>query len=141
MNKAQLKSQRGSVVIEALIAILLFSIGVMAVIGLQATSISNVSATKYRTDASMLADKVIGEMWVANRATLVANYSSPSGAAYLNWASAVVDTLPEVAQTPLYLPTISFASVGGGQRVTVTLHWRESSEQTAHQYVTTAEIN
>lgn len=142
MKTTALTTQHGSVVIEALIAILLFSIGVMAVIGLQAASVSNVSATKYRTDASMLADKVIGEMRVADRSTLTTNYASPSGGAYQAWASAVAGTLPEVAITPLYRPTISFASgVGGGQRVTVTLKWRESSEQSSHQYVTTSEIN
>jgi type IV pilus assembly protein PilV len=142
MKGAILKDQQGSVVLEALIAILIFSIGILAIIGLQAASVSNTAAARYRTDASLLANQVIGKMWVGDNASLSANFSSPDGADYLAWASSVKQTLPGVALSPLYLPTITFASsVGTGKTVTVTVFWRQASESTAHQYVTTAVIN
>lgn len=58
-------SQHGVVLIEAMVAILLFSIGVLAIAGLQASMLQNASDTKYRTEASYLAQQVIGHMWVA----------------------------------------------------------------------------
>lgn len=137
MKEAILKEQKGSAILEALMAILIFSIGILAIIGLQAASISNTTAAKYRIDASLLANQVIGQMWVSDKTNLATNFSSPNGANYLTWANSVAQTLPGVAATPAYLPQISFA----GTTATITLQWREASEATAHQYVATAVIN
>ncbi len=57
--------QAGSVILEAMIAILLFSIGILGLIGMQTAAVSNVSDAKYRSDASFLADQVIGQMWAS----------------------------------------------------------------------------
>lgn len=73
------RSQQGIMLLEALIAILIFSLGILALIGLQAQSIRNSSEAKYRADASFLANQLIGYMW-----SDPANFSSyahkPSGA-------------------------------------------------------------
>ena len=55
--------QSGVVLLEALIAILLFSMGVLAIVGLQATMVKNVADSKYRAEAGYLAQQKIGEMW------------------------------------------------------------------------------
>jgi type IV pilus assembly protein PilV len=57
------QGQRGIMLLEALIAILIFSLGILALIGLQAQSIRNSSEAKYRADASFLANQLIGFMW------------------------------------------------------------------------------
>jgi len=102
MMKATRSAQQGSVVLEALISILIFSIGILAIVGLQAASIKNVAAAKYRTDASLLANQVIGQMWVSDKsnAALVANFSSPAGANYLAWANTVAQGLPGARKRP-----------------------------------------
>jgi type IV pilus assembly protein PilV len=56
-------AQRGVVLIEAMVAILLFSIGVLAVAGLQASMLRNTSDSKYRADASYIAQQKIGQMY------------------------------------------------------------------------------
>ena len=56
--------QQGSVLLEALIAFLIFAMGILGVIGLQATSISNTMEARYRTDAAFLANQIIAQMWV-----------------------------------------------------------------------------
>ena len=56
--------QQGSVLLEALIAFLIFAMGILGVIGLQATSISNTMDARYRTDAAFLANQIIAQMWV-----------------------------------------------------------------------------
>ena len=58
-----LTPQHGVVLLEALIAILIFSLGVLGIVGLQATMIKNTSEAKYRSEASYLAQQRIGEMW------------------------------------------------------------------------------
>lgn len=58
-----LKVQQGIVLLEALIALLIFSVGILALVGLQAAMIKNTSDNKYRADASFLAQERIGRMW------------------------------------------------------------------------------
>lgn len=140
MKEPILNQQRGSVILEALMAILIFSIGILAIIGLQAASISNATAAKYRTDASLLANQVIGQMWVSDKASLAANFTGALGVGgpnYQAWASSVEQSLPGVHTSPAYMPQISF----NGNTATITLTWREASEISQHQYVATAVIN
>jgi type IV pilus assembly protein PilV len=56
-------AQRGVVLLEAMIAILLFSMGVLAIVGLQAVMVKNTADSKYRADASYIAQQRIGMMW------------------------------------------------------------------------------
>lgn len=65
--------QSGALLLEALIAILLFSLGILSLVGMQAAAIGNVSEAKYRSDASFLANQLIGQIWV-NR-TNIADYA------------------------------------------------------------------
>lgn len=55
--------QQGVMLLEALISILIFSIGILAIIGLQAASIKMSSDAKYRSDASLLAGQYVSSMW------------------------------------------------------------------------------
>ena len=56
-------AQQGVVLVEAMIAILIFSMGVLAVVGLQAAMIKNTADSKYRADAGYIAQQRIGLMW------------------------------------------------------------------------------
>ena len=66
-------AQEGVVLLEALIAILIFSIGILAIVGLQATMIKSTADAKYRSDASYIAQERIGQIWAdpTNIATYV----------------------------------------------------------------------
>ena len=81
-------TQRGSTLLESLIAILVFSFGVLGMVGLQAASIKSISEAKYRTDAAFLANELIGQMW-AERATITTDYEAPD-----DWTERVASTLP-----------------------------------------------
>ena len=72
------KSQNGVILIEALIGILIFSIGILALIGMQAAAMKNTTDAKYRSEAAFLANQIIGQMWV-DRANL-AQYDDAAGA-------------------------------------------------------------
>ena len=63
------RSQTGVMLLEALIGILIFSIGILALIGMQGAAIRNTTDARYRSEASFLANQIIGQMWV-DRANL-----------------------------------------------------------------------
>jgi type IV pilus assembly protein PilV len=77
LNNSKVKrlkaNEQGIVLLEALIAILLFSMGILALVGLQANMAKNTTGTKFRGDASYIAQQRIGALWAdpANASTLV----------------------------------------------------------------------
>lgn len=128
------------ILLEGLFAILIFSFGILGIIGLQVSSVKQSAAAKYRTDASLLANQLIGEMWVSDRAptTLSANFASPGGSRYAAWQADVIKTLPGVAAS-VNAPTVVFA----GSTATVTLFWKAPNELASdpvHHYVVLAQI-
>lgn len=133
-------TQRGSMLLESLIAILIFSMGILSIVALLGASVKDTSNAKYRTDASLLANQIIGKMWLGDRsnAALVAGYSAPAGAEYLNWKVGVVRTLPGVSAANNTLPTIA---VDANNVVTVTLKWQAPGESSVRNYVAIARIN
>ncbi|MGZ8261976.1 MAG: type IV pilus modification PilV family protein [Methylotenera sp.] len=56
-------AQQGVVLLESLIAILIFSMGILALVGLQAAMLKNSSDAKYRADAAFIAQQRLGVMW------------------------------------------------------------------------------
>jgi len=124
-----LKSQAGVMLIEALVAILLFSVGVVAVMGMQAVSIEQVSQAKYRTDASYLADQIIGKMWTDQ--PNLASYATVGYAGRASWDAVVAATLPNGTGT------ITVAA----PQVTVTINWRMPNETVTRKFTSIANIN
>lgn len=133
--------------LEALIAILIFSLGILAIVGLQAASIKSAGDAKYRSDASLLANQLIGQMWVSDRSatTLQTNFQGASGVggtAYSAWLGDVAAALPGASSTP---PTVTITTVNAtnvpSSLVTITIFWNAPSEQSkAHKYVTVAQV-
>jgi type IV pilus assembly protein PilV len=78
--------------IETLVAVLIFSFGVLAAIGLQATSVKAVTAAKERLDASLVANEQVGRMW-SNPANLIPMTDHP------------VSALPDGKMTVTVIPT------------------------------------
>lgn len=136
------KQQTGSFLLEALIGILIFSMGILSIVGLQAASIKASGDAKYRSDASLLTNQLIGQMWVSNRtaATLKTDFQT-GGAAYTAWANDVEDGLPGVEANP---PTVAVDLVAGpndtSSVVTITVFWKTPSESTVHQYSVVTQI-
>ncbi len=139
--------QRGVMLIEAMVGILIFTIGIFAVMGLQAVSVKNSLEAKNRTDAAMLANSLISQAVVGNKdlATLQANYNSPGGAAYLQWLADVQNAMPGVlGGSPAIQPTVVVANtVNNGVNSTqmvATVFWQVPG-QGVHNFTTAANIN
>jgi len=162
-------TQRGSMLLEALISILIFSIGILAIIGLQAASIKMSSDAKYRSDASFLANQLVAQMWdgVASASSVLAcpanaysgneltsytgtytGLSTTGGSNFSNWASSVVAALPNASASAVLVaaPTVSpNPCVPGLQQslsasAVVAISWQLPGGA-AHIYSTTASIS
>lgn len=130
--------QRGASLLEALIGILIFSVGILALVGMQALAIRQMSDAKHRSDASFYANEIIGHMWL-NRGSL-GSYAYAGGgtppAAIATWVTGVEGGLPGVTPA-LNHPTIAVA----GTTVTVTVYWQLPGSPERHNHVTIAYIN
>lgn len=118
-------SQKGVVILEALIALLIFSMGILALVGLQAAMVKNTSDNKYRADASFLAQERIGRMW--------ANPNNLGTFSCTNIASACADVsniLPNGTRT------VTVAAKG---LVTINIAWRLPGSD-AHSFTTSTYI-
>ena len=124
--------------IEAMIAILIFTVGILGMVGLQATVVKQVSDARFRSNASMLVDQLIGTMWVSDRTTgTLQTRFNTGGVGYNAWLASVSASLPGVAANP---PTVTISDAG---IATVTIRWLAPSEAAtaaAHRYVVVAQI-
>lgn len=131
------KPQSGVMLLEALIAILIFSVGILGIVGMQASTIKASRDGKFRSEAGLLANELIGQMWVGARDgnTLQANFQT-GGAIYLPWAARVAATLPGSTANPPQV-TITPGDVGPPatpSTVTVVVRWQAPNETTAHSH-------
>ena len=145
---APAKFQQGVMLLEAMIGILIFSIGILAMIAMQGLAIGYVSDAKYRSDAAFFANELLGQMWV-DRAN-IPNYTWPGGSSPVvqAWATRVTTTattaLPGAAANP---PTVSLVTTvdpvtsAVTYTVTVTVRWMAPNTQSAHSYQTLALIS
>ena len=92
MSKPTHRQQQGAILLEGLIAILLFSMGILAIVGLQAAAIKTVADSQYRLQASFLANRLVAQMW-ANTAD-ISSYVVPGGADADAWVQEINSSLP-----------------------------------------------
>lgn len=147
--------------LEVLVAILIFALGVLGLVGLQANAVAQSGQAKYRSDATLLSNDLIGRMWVSDRsfAALTAGFSSTgTGAPYADFVTRVAAALPG---TQAYPPIVTIAQInplpaliGAGasavatglvpsSRVTITLRWKSPTDPAAdppHNLVLVTEI-
>lgn len=76
------KQQSGMILLEALVAVLVFSFAVLGLAGLQASMVKNTTEAKFVADANYIAQQRIGAMWAdpANLAAYEENNTDISAA-------------------------------------------------------------
>ena len=74
--RAALRRQSGSYLLEGLIAILIFSFGILGLIGLLGSSIRITNDARYRTEAANLAGAMIADMWTMKAAEMDTQFGS-----------------------------------------------------------------
>jgi type IV pilus assembly protein PilV len=147
------RRQLGTTLVEVMIAIIVFSVGILAMMRLHAASVANSGAAKYRTDASFLANQLFGHMWT-HRATLEATPTQfahrpdngtgatlcqPTGSAATH--AAVTGWLADVAATlPGAVADRQQVRVEANQRVVVTICWKIPSEAGWRNHIEVAQL-
>lgn len=147
LSEARIRSKTaaGFVLLEGLIAILIFSFGVLAIMGLQISSISAVRDAKFRSDAALYASQIIGAMWSdrnnlssyalnSSSATCAAGASTGSASNVTSWLSDMKNALPGSAA---YQQQIV---IGTNNVVTVTVCWKSPQDTGPHNFSATAQI-
>lgn len=122
---AHKSTQRGVVLLEALVAVLLFSMGILALVGLQAAMMKNTEDAKLRSEASYIAQQWLGIMWADP--TNLAAYIIPN------------NTDPRFNISTLLPNGTRTVGVSGPTQVTVTINWRQPGKE-PHNFTTIANI-
>lgn len=132
--------QRGSFLLEALIAALIVALGILGLVGLQARAIQNVDDAQYRSEAAFLANDLLGRMWTSNQATLQAEFETGGGTPYDDFKTLVQARLPGASVTD---PTVTVAPRFGdptmGYEVVITIFWQPPGD-VQHNYQTGATV-
>ena len=129
-------AQHGFTMIEVLVALLVFSVGVLALVGTQATAVRMATDARDRSTATFLADQLLARMLISDPATAGsfahhatgATPCAPSGAASANatvtgWLAEVAAQLPNATAGAQQV----VVDVATGQ-VTVRLCWQNGNE-------------
>lgn len=111
VHHASRRPARGFMVLEVLIALLIFSLGVLGLVGLQARAAKDTGQAQYRAQAVLLANELVGMMWAGdhsytNLSTVYAAGSTDAG--YVAWIAKVKATLPRNVSTD---PTVTLTQV------------------------------
>ena len=120
---------RGVSMIEVLVVIVLFSFGLIGMVGLQARAVQFSVSAEDSSRAALLANDIVSAMWVNNSVTLDAGDIAA-------WNTRVSD--PTDRGLPNGAGTVAVA----GNVATVTVTWRAPHEPagTVHTYVTQVQI-
>ncbi len=122
------RGQRGVALIEALIGFLIFAVGVLGLVGLQASMSKAQTGAKVRADAALLANELLGLMWADSQA----NFDKYVGDACdghppcADWQNKLKASLPKGAGVVTYDPA-------NRDQVTVTITW-SLPETGEHRY-------
>jgi len=114
-------AQRGFTILESLIAVVIFAIAILGMIGAQASGVQINTDARFRTEAAAAADELLARMQVASPATVVADFST-GGAGFNAWLANRIQA-PGVG-LPAGNATVDFSSVGGDPlTVRIVVSW------------------
>ena len=131
-------AQSGGSLLEGLLAILIFSVGMLSLLMLLSASLVETGNARYRSEASLLASDLVAQMWTGDRSLteLRARFTEPESEDYRRWLAAVDSRLPGTSGTT-NLPTVS---INDQRRVKIQMFWQAPGDGKTHQLLTLATI-
>lgn len=118
---ARRTAQRGSMMVEVLVSVVLLSVSVLGLVRVLGQSMKDSGELEYRSEASTMADETIGRMWVMDPAQLDTYAASVTG---------------DTSELPGGTRTVTVA----GNVVTVTITWQAPGATTAGNYQISATL-
>lgn len=166
MNTRRPAQQRGFFLVEAMVALLIFALGILGLVAMGGTAVSSQSDAQYRTVASSLADAIAGQLALginrvgpnetvraANKAASLAAYSHHAGGAPCAAAGAATGSAPVLnllAQAQAALPgangnpafqQIVIDGPNSFNRVEITLCWQTGSDNVPRRHTVVTYVN
>jgi type IV pilus assembly protein PilV len=125
--------QRGSSLLEGLLAILLFSIGLLSLLMLLSATLIESSNARYRIEASLLISDLVSHMWIGDHSLtgLKTRFADTTSKDYQSWFTSVSNRLPGVS-AKLNAPQIT---IDDARNVTVNIRWQVPGDSTSHQMI------
>jgi type IV pilus assembly protein PilV len=142
--------QTGAYLLEALIGMLIFALGVLGIVGLQAASLRTTADSGLRAEAVFAVSQLLGQMWTDDRANLPIYTSTVAGQPYKDFAAQL-----KAAQGGAWVqdPTVlidNFAAPPSqtSNSVTIQIFWRSETGEAVcvggtvkcHSYTTSGVI-
>jgi type IV pilus assembly protein PilV len=135
------RTQAGFTLIEVMVSVLIFSIGLLGIVGMHAAAIKLSTDAQQRAEATFLADQLLARMLIADPLTAATFAHKPGGttrcaptgdastnAVVTDWLSQVTATFPRVAADEQQI----IVSGTPANEVTVRLCWKNAENDTAH---------
>jgi len=136
----------GFALIEVMVSVLLFAIGILGLVGLQATMTQTQTESKVRADAANLVDELATVMWgqLGNQNTManLAGFSTGGcggDAACGAWLTKMQRALPGGTLTDLTFNNVADTWDVNHGMVSVTLSWSQPNGG-SHKYVSTFNV-
>lgn len=143
------RRQSGVVILEVLVSIAIFAVGVLGIVGLQTVTAKAGIDARFRTEAASLADEIVAraQIW-PDPTTLATNFvgtsdltpSRTGGTEFVSWYDNKLvyagSGLPGAIATVTFPAT--FTTSGAGILMTVEISWQPpgASSRSAHTTVT-----
>jgi len=137
--------QHGGGLIEGLVSLVILSVGLLGMAGMQGTLIQESSESRTRMQAGFLASSVLGMAaanpenvgcFIVNSAQSVACTSPDAQAQAVSWTDQVNSALPGSAGVP---PTVAYDAASG--QLTVTLRWQMRGDATVHNFIAATQVS
>lgn len=130
MRKIKIKN-KGESLISSMLSMLVFSAGIMSLLGLLTNTLIETASVEYRSKASAIASNTLVNMMVGHKAlgNLKMQYEAPNGGQYQEFLRRVQSNLPGTLEEKNY-PTISIGEKGV---VEIKIKWKSPSDQLGHQ--------
>jgi len=147
--------------VEVLVSILLFALGIVSLVSLQARALGVTDDAQYRAEAMNFANAYVGEIWAASSGettaeALAGQFSGAKGAGglgYMAFFHQVTTDIPGASPPEVTFLPSSFTWINRavtppqpinvpGAMVTITIHWQDrQDEQTIHSYTQTSSVS
>ena len=140
-HRSAARSQCGAFLLEALVALLIFSLGLMAMTALHARAARHFNDAQYRSNAAELASATIASMRASNPATLSARFDASANAA--DWLALLsqAKALPGVSDVQ-NVPAVQIIDgpTTTSRQVFVSIFWQTAGDVAPHRHAVSAVI-
>lgn len=143
MNKANARSaQFGAMLLEVLVSILLFALGIVALVGLQAKMLGATGDVQYRVEAVNLVNEYVADMWAYGGTLGVMQLAFGAGGTeyveFINRAQNVLGANSNPSMTVTFFNTVPVPALTGATTTTevfVEIQWDDPKDTSIkHRY-------